>query len=101
MTREVHLSDEFLISAIREFRAERGPNGEPSVQDFLDIDLESIKFTLSELWDVLDHWQSHSLYRHRYVQGKVAYLYYVIGRELSDGSIELLELEVDHDRPTP
>lgn len=99
MTREIRLADDFLLEAIRQFRQERGPNGEPSVEDFITHDLPKIEFVFSEFWDTLNLWQEHSNYRHRYIQGIVAYSYYVVGREQPDGSIELVDLHVDQNWP--
>ena len=99
MTREVRLTDKFLLDAVQQFRNERGPNGEPNAQDFFDHDLTTIRFVFGEMWDTLDLWQGHPRYRERHIQGTVAYMYYVVGQALPDLSIELIELGVEHEWP--
>ena len=99
MSREVHLADGFLLDTVRQFRTERGPRGEPTVQDFFDQDLENVRFVFAVMWDMLDRWPGHPRYRFRHIQGSVAFMYYVVGVERPDGSIELLQLDVDHDWP--
>lgn len=99
MSRQVHLTEDFLLYIEESFRQERGPEGEPSIQDFFLIDLDTIVSLFAERWDSLPRWQQHSKYRDQMISGKIAYMYYVIGEEQPDGSISLVHFEVDDNWP--
>ena len=82
--------------------AERGPNGEPSVKDFLTIDLlpivDSFATGFSSLAEAVP---GRSDYRMLISAGVLVATVAVVGQLTSDGSVELLsiriELEVDRE----
>jgi len=100
VSHSVTIGDPFLEVVVQVFPTELGPSGEPSAQDFLDFELPAIVFSFGEMWDLLPHWSQHPHYRYKHFLGRIAYIYYVIGEELADGSIELVHLDVDNQRPS-
>lgn len=78
--------------------AERGSNGEPSVNDFLTIDLLPIVDAFATRFDELpEAIVGRADYRLLISAGVLVRGVAVIGQQTSDGSIELLHIRLDLD----
>lgn len=80
--------------------AERGPEGEPSVNDFLTIDLLPIVDVFATRFDDLpEAVPGRPGYRWLISAGTLVRGVSVIGQLTSDGSIELIHIRLDLDTP--
>ncbi len=80
---------------------ERSPDGRPSHNDFIVLDLEPTKrFFSNRFFDLPELHPGRPDYRVRTFRGQVAPLIQITGQLLPNGQIiELLILEVDHNPP--
>ncbi len=98
--RTVRVSHEVFDELDRRLGAERGPNGEPSVNDFLTIDLLPIVDAFATRFDDLpEAVPGRSDYRLLIAAGALVRGVSVIGQLTSDESIELLHIKLDLDTP--
>jgi hypothetical protein len=96
--RTVRVSHDVFDELERVLGAERGPNGEPSVNDFLTIDLLPIVDAFAERFDGLpEAVPGRSDYRLLIAAGVLVRGVAVIGQLGPDGSIELLSIRLDLD----
>ena len=78
--------------------SERGPNGEPSVNDFLTIDLLPIVDTFATRFEQLpEAVDGRSDYRLLISAGLLVRGVAVVGQRTADGSVELLQIHLDLD----
>jgi hypothetical protein len=94
--REVRATVEFFEDLDRQLRSERGPNGEPSTNDFQTYELleivERFATGFDELPEVI---AGRSDYRVLIATGMLVRGYSVIGQLASDGAVELIGLDLD------
>ena len=96
--RTVSVSHDVFDELDRVLGAERGPNGEPSVNDFLTIDLLPIVDAFATRFDSLaEAIPGRSDYRLLIGAGALVRGFAVIGQLVPDGSIELLHIRLDLD----
>jgi hypothetical protein len=82
----------------RRLGTERGPNGEPSVNDFLTIDLLPIVDTFAMRFEELpEAVAGREDYRLLISAGLLVRGVSVIGQRVADGSVELLQIHLDLD----
>jgi len=75
---------------------ERGPNGEPTVNDFLTIDLLPIVDTFATRFEQLpEAVDGRRDYRLLISAGLLVRGVSVVGQRTSDGSVELLQIHLD------
>jgi len=94
--RHVRFAVSFFDDLDEQLGHDRGPNGEPSTRDFQSIELLEIaeRFatgfeSLHPLFDERDD------YRVLVKSGLLVGAMQVIGQETSDGSIEIVEIDID------
>jgi hypothetical protein len=93
--RSVRVSHAVFDELDRVLGIERGPNGEPAVNDFLTIDLLPIVDTFATRFDELpEAVQSRPDYRLLISAGVLVRGVAVVGQSISDGSIELLHIRL-------
>lgn len=98
--RTVRVSHDVFDELDRRLGTERGPNGEPSVNDFLTIDLLPIVDAFATRFDDLpEAVPGRSDYRLLIAAGALVRGVSVIGQLTSDESIELLHIKLDLDTP--
>lgn len=98
--RTVRVSHDVFDELNRRLGAERGPNGEPSVNDFLTIDLLPIVDAFATRFDDLpEAVPGRPDYRLLIAAGVLVRGVSVIGQLASDESIELLHIRLDLDTP--
>jgi hypothetical protein len=94
--REVRATVEFFEDLDRQLRSERGPNGEPSTNDFQTYELleivERFATGFDELPEVI---AGRSDYRVLIATGMLVRGYSVIGQLASDRAVELIGLDLD------
>lgn len=94
--RTVRVSHDVFDELDRRLGAERGPNGEPSVNDFLTIDLLPIVDAFAARFDDLPEVvPGRPDYRILIAAGVLVRGVSVIGQLTSDESIELLHIKLD------
>lgn len=94
--RRVRVSREVFDTIDDVFGEERGPNGEPSVNDFLSIELFSIADAFADRFDDLpDFIEGRHDVRLLVAAGTLVPVVAVIGRSDADGSIELIWIRFD------
>lgn len=94
--RTVVAGGSFLDDLDRQLPAERGPLGEPSALDFLAIEVPDIVRAFARDFEALQPVVvGRPDYRVLIGRGSVVRAYAVTGQRRKDGSIELLELELD------
>ena len=75
---------------------ERGPDGRPSVNDFLTHDLIAIVDTFATRFDELPELiQGRLDYRILVTTGTLVYAFAVIGQLTADGSVEIISIDLD------
>ena len=98
--RTVRVSRDVFDELDRVLGAERGPNGEPSVNDFLTIDLLPIVDAFALRFDDLSEAvPGRPDYRLLITAGALVRGVSVIGQLTSDDSIELVYIKLDLDTP--
>ncbi len=100
--RPVRVLDSFYDNVFRGLRIERGPNGEPSADDFLDLDLPGIIDYFAACYDTLPRYLTdHPHYRVLIGSGLTVYAYHVVCQLAPDGAVELIQIGFDTDWPEP
>lgn len=98
--RTVRVAHEVFDELDRVLGAERGPHGEPSVNDFLTIDLLPIVDVFSTRFDDLpEAVPGRPDHRMLIAAGVLVRGVSVIGQLVDDSSIELLYIRLDLDTP--
>ena len=86
----------FFEDLDRQLRSERGPNGEPSTNDFQVFELIRIVDRFAVDFDVLPRLIAESDdYRVLVMSGTLVSGFSVIGQLASDGAVELVQLDID------
>jgi hypothetical protein len=94
--RVVRATARFFNDLDRQLPAERGPNGEPSANDFQVLDLLRIVEEFATRWDELPELlHGRSDYRILLATGNVVARFAVIAQLATDGAIELVQLDLD------
>ena len=94
--RAVRVAPHFFDELDAIFGPGRGPNGEPSSTDFLLIDLPLIADAFAERFAELQPmFADRDDYRLLVATGSLAKAALVTGQLLADGSIVLIEIEID------
>ena len=96
MRREVRVDNRFFDDVDAAFRSERGPNGEPSADDFIRLDLFGIQEEVAERFDDLAVEPSAPGVRVLVVTGLMFRQAAVYAAEMPDVVVYLVGLEVDH-----
>lgn len=98
--REVRVAASFFDELDGQLGSSRGPNGEPSSTDFIVIDLPTVVRAFAERFDELpEAYPGRTDYRVLVVSGTLVATAVVIGQLSHDGSVVLLDIELDHDWP--
>lgn len=98
--RTVRVSRDVFDELDRRLGPDRGPNGEPSVNDFLTIELLPIVDAFAVRFDDLaEALPGRSDYRMLITAGALVRGVAVIGQLTSDETIELLHIKLDLDTP--
>ena len=98
MRRQVRVDPEFFTDLDAQLGATRGPNGEPSATDFLLLDLPSIAEALALQFDQLPKlFDERDDYRYLVASGRLVRAALVVGQLVSDGSIDLIGIEIDNE----
>ena len=95
MRREVRVDNRFFDDVDQWFGPERGPNGEPSADDFVRFDLFGIQDAVAERFDELLVEPSAPGIRVVVVSGLMFRQAAVYAAEMPDGVVYLIGLEVD------
>ena len=96
--RIVRATAQFFEDLDRQLGAERGPNGEPSTNDFQVFELLRIVDRFATDWDALPELiVGRSDYRLFIGSGTLVAGFSVIGQLAADGSVELIQLDIDRD----
>ena len=92
----VRATPDFFEDLDRQLGHERGPNGEPSVNDFQVLELFRIveKFAVG-FWSMPVLIIGRPDYRLLVAAGAIVPRYSVIGQLASDGAVELIQLDLD------
>ena len=94
--RTVRATQRFFEDLDRQLPAERGPNGEPSTNDFQVLDLLRIVERFAVGWDDLPTlFSDRPQYRILIAAGNVVARFAVIGQMAPDGAVELVQLDID------
>jgi hypothetical protein len=94
--RTVRATQRFFEDLDRQLPAERGPNGEPSTNDFQVLDLSRIVERFAVGWDDLPRlFSDRPQYRILIAAGNVVARFAVIGQLAPDGAVELVQLDID------
>jgi hypothetical protein len=92
----VRFASDFFHDLERQLAATRGPLGQPSRTDFLEYELPSIREIFSTRFDELAAAiPGRGDYRLLIASGSVVRAYSVIGQLIHDGSIEILQLDLE------
>lgn len=96
--RAVRATARFFDDLERQLPGERGPNGEPSTNDFQVFDLLRIVETFATQFDALPELiRGRAEYRIVIGVGVVVARFAVIGQLAPDGAVELVQLDIDAD----
>lgn len=96
--RPVRVTDEFYNDLDSYLGAGRGPNGEPSAIDFLRLELLPLIDIIAEQFDDLPKaLPGHPEYRVLITNGRLIPYISIMGMLQSDGSVELIQLELGLD----
>ena len=91
--RTVRATSDFFFQLDLQLGDERGPNGEPSVNDFQTYELLAIVEKFAEAWDDLPELiPGRSEYRILIAAGPLVAHYTVTGQLAPDGAIELVDV---------
>ena len=94
--RGVRARSDFFSDLDRQLRGERGPNGEPSVNDFQTLELFEIIERFAVGFDDLPAlFPNRGDYRILISTGKLVRAFSVVGQLSADGSVELVSLDID------
>ena len=96
--RTIRATARFFHDLDRQLPAERGPNGEPSTNDFQVLDLLRIIDEFATRWDDLPELiPGRPHYRLLLATGNVVPRFAVIAQLAPDGAVELIQLDLDND----
>jgi hypothetical protein len=94
--REVRATSGFFNDLDSQLGSERGPDGEPSTNDFQTIELLRIVDVFAEEFDRLPALlPGREDYRVLIAAGTLVRALTVVGQLASDGAVELISLEID------
>ncbi len=94
--RPVRVTDEFYADLDGYLGPERGPGGEPSAADFLRFELLPLIDVIAERFDELpEALPGHPEYRVLITSGRLVAYISIMGMVQADGSVELIQLELD------
>jgi len=94
--RIVRATPRFFDDLDRQLRAERGPNGEPSTNDFQVFELIRIVDRFAVEFDDLPRLiTGRNEYRVLVMSGTLVAGFSVIGQLAADGAVELVQLDLD------
>jgi hypothetical protein len=94
--RTVRTTPSFFEDLDAQLGPERGPNGEPSVNDFQVFELLRLVEVFATRWDDLPPLiPGRSDYRILIASGMLVPRFAVVGQLAADGAIELIELDID------
>jgi len=94
--REVRATADFFADLDRQLTGVRGPNGEPSAIDFLVMEMPAIVDRFASRFDTLpEAYPGVSLARVAVGTGLLVTAFAIYGFEMSDGSIELVGLDLE------
>ena len=94
--RTVRATQRFFEDLDHQLPAERGPNGEPSTNDFQVLDLLRIVDRFAIGWDELPRlFPDRPQYRILIAAGNVVARFAVIGQLAPDEAVELVQLDID------
>ena len=97
--RTVRATVEFFHDLDRQLRSERGPNGEPSTNDFQTFELLEIVDRFATGFDDLPELiAGRHDYRILVSTGRLVRAYSVVGQRAPDGAVELISLDIDADQ---
>lgn len=92
----VRFTSDFFHDLEQQLAATRGSLGQPSRTDFLEYELPSIREIFSTRFDELaPAILGRSDYRVLIASGSVARAYSVVGQLIHDGTIEILQLDLE------
>jgi hypothetical protein len=92
----VRATPRFFEDLDRQLRSERGPNGEPSANDFQVFELIRIVDRFAVDFDVLPRLiAERDDYRVLVMSGTLVPRFSVIGQLASDDAVELVQLDID------
>ena len=96
MTRRVVVSGDVFDDIDLQLPAERGPNGEPSADDFIAQDLTAIVQLMAEQWDNLPpRFAELTNIRVLIAAGRMVHAIVAVGMLLPDNTIEIVEVGID------
>lgn len=94
--RVVRATSRFFEDLDRQLRPERGPNGEPSTNDFQAFELLRIVDRFAVDFDVLPRvFAERDEYRLLVTSGTLVPGFSVVGQLAPDGAVELIQLDID------
>ena len=94
--RAVRATASFFEDLDRQLRSERGPNGEPSTNDFQTLELLRIVDWFATGFDELPELiPGRSDYRILIAAGVLVPRFAVVGQLAPDGAVELVQLDLD------
>lgn len=98
--RVVRATPSFFEDLDRQLRPERGPDGEPNVHDFQVFELLRVIEVFATRFDALPaHIPGRDDYRVLITAGLLVPRFLVVGQLVSDGAVELIELDIDREEP--
>ncbi len=96
--RVVRASPSFFDDLDRQLRTDRSEDGEPSTNDFQSLELIEIVDRFAECFDELpEAIPGRSDYKMLISAGRIVRGYTVVAQLMSDGTVELIALEIDSD----
>jgi hypothetical protein len=94
--RRVRVAESLFEQLERLLPADRGPNGEPSITDFLVLDLPAVVDRFATDFDVLpEALDGVPSIRALVTTGRLVGAFVVYGIESADGSVDLIAVELD------
>jgi hypothetical protein len=98
--RSVRVTDEFYNDLDSYLGPERGANGEPSAADFIRFELLPLIDIIAERFDDLpEALPGHPEYRVLINTGRLVPRISIMGMLQADGSVELIQLDLDLEGP--
>ena len=94
--RTVRATQRFFEDLDRQLPSERGPDGQPSANDFQVLDLLRVIEQFAVAWDELPELiPGTPRYRFLMASGNVVARFAVIGQLAPDDAVELVQLDID------
>jgi hypothetical protein len=86
----------FFADLDRQLRAERGPNGEPSTNDFQAFELlEIVERFATGFWQLPELIPGRTDYRLLIATGQLVRAFSVVGQLAPNGAVELITIDID------